>query len=187
MVSVSPAAIDCPRSRATNVYMSTVESVNRSSGLQVTNLSQPLQVGKLYDIAGRMYTDGNGERCLRAWQVSQGADGPVDPLAMPVRSLGGGGWQYDPANGGGQQGILGGAGLNNIGLLVKAVGKVVECQPLASPPYLLLDDGSSLPIKVICQTAPTCSEYAAVTGISSCTWQSGNLVSVILATGIQPI
>ena len=174
------------------------ESPDRSSGLRVTGLSQPLQVGKMYGIAGRMDTDENGERCIRAWQVSQGADGPVDPLTMPVRSLGGSPWQYDPASGGGQRGVKAWTwktedgdisvraladlpGLNNIGLLVSAIGKVVW----SGGGYFYMDDGSrcddfqypdtangmppgvrvTLPEGVV---APADGTTVSVTGISSC-------------------
>jgi hypothetical protein len=153
----------------------------------VTGLSQPLQVGKLYDIAGRMDTDGNGERSIRAFQVSQGADGPVYPLAMPVRSLGGEQpglkawtWKKEDENTWVRV-LMDLPGLNNIGLLVSTIGRIVW----SGGGYFYLDDGSrcdefeypdapngmppgvrvTLPEGVV---PPAVGTTVSVTGISSC-------------------
>jgi hypothetical protein len=106
---------------------------------------------------------------------------------MPVRNLGGGDWLYDTATGAGQNGVDGGFGLNNIGLLVTVTGKVVT----AASDAFYVEDGStalagSAPVrlyaKVICPpgtTVPAAGSMVNVTGISSCEKQNGTLHRVL--------
>lgn len=62
---------------------------------------------------------------------------------MTKAALGGSDWTYDAGSGAGQQGILDGAGANNIGLLVRVWGEVTQ-RDLVGNSYFYLDDGSNV-------------------------------------------
>jgi len=116
----------------------------------------------------------------------------ISPVSLQTRSLGGGNWRYNPETGAGQKATIAWRwvktpesgwirkltdvpGLNNIGLLVKTSGKVVE---LLTDGFYLddfsgCDDGDptipgvriAVPADV---TIPAKNSYVSVTGISSC-------------------
>jgi hypothetical protein len=97
---------------------------------------------------------------------------------MPGKVLGGG------SAIGLQQGITGGFGLNNIGLLVRTWGKVT----LAGRGWFYLDDGSGvnsgcgvigIHVDAPSMSLPTKGSYVAVTGISSCDLYLGNVVNTL--------
>jgi hypothetical protein len=80
-------------------------------------------------------------------------------------------------------------GINNIGLLVRACGRIVAIEPVtapALPTWFKIDDGSSRVIKCVAQDGSPAidplwqGKFAVVTGISSCEFDASNLVSVIL-------
>lgn len=116
----------------------------------------------------------DGERALVQPAVFGAKNGPPPkPLAMANRDIGGGDWFYDAATGAGQKGIAGAAGLNNIGLLVRTFGRVVESDPAAK--WFSIDDGSRLapPLKIKLPewwtaAVPAPPAYVTVTGICSC-------------------
>ena len=91
--------------------------------------------------------------------------------------LGGADWEYDAGTGAGQKGVVGGADLNNVGLLVQSCGRVAR----TGEGYLYIDDGSNLRdgtftgayenigVRVICNPAGYKSgDYLVVTGVGSC-------------------
>ena len=107
-------------------------------------------------------------------------------MGMPNKNLGGSNQAYDPASGAGQQGVTGGAGLNNVGLLVTTTGAFtyVDSQTF------IVDDGSGVPITCVVPSTIVVNpawQYVAVTGISSMS-KSGETYSTLLrVTSVDPI
>jgi len=134
-----------------------------------------LTEGKRANVAGIVSTNSDGERYIEASFVVKAGSGTVGPLGMPNRSLGGGDFAYNPGPPeSGQQGVTGGSGLNNIGLLVTTWGDVVEIEsvtPPALPSWFRIDDGSGVTVKCVVPDGVTIEddwEYVVVTGASSC-------------------
>jgi len=115
--------------------------------------------------------------------VVEGA-GDIKPLLMQTKSIGGSDFYYVDNPLSGQQGVAGGVGLNNIGLLIRTWGIVVDRNPSASPAWYLLDDGSGVRVKVIVPqdgSVPDLNTFIAVTGASSCYKQNNLLYPRMLA------
>jgi len=102
----------------------------------------------------------------------------ITPLAMINRSVGGAAYGLQP-------GVNGGAGLNNIGLLLEIVGQVTYVSP-GAPYYFVIDDGSQVydPVGrqgIGCRcgsiTPPSLNSYRTVRGI--CTNEGGVPVLVL--------
>ena len=94
---------------------------------EVENMPAGLAANALVDVGGKILTNSNGERFLQqACVLDTHATRAVYPLGMNNKWLGGEDWHYDNVTGAGQQGIEDASGLNNIGLLVRAWGKVVS-------------------------------------------------------------
>ncbi len=93
-------------------------------------------------------------------------------LGLPNRSLGGGDYYYATgSNPHGQQGITGGSGLNNIGLLITTWGNVTY----AGSGFFYVDDGSLINdgsgyvgVKVYSAAPVVAGQFVSVTGISGC-------------------
>ena len=133
--------------------------------------------GRRADLAGTIHTSTSGERYISADLALQGGFGTLRPLLLANRYLGGADWFYNPSSGAGQRGVLGGFGLNNIGMLVVVCGRVTA----VGADYLYLDDGSGLPdgtetgseanvgVRVYCSPIGyAVGDYLSATGISSC-------------------
>lgn len=99
------------------------------------------------------------------------------PVGMNNKVVGGGDFLYEagpPIVG--QQGFWDGAGLNNIGMLIRIWGKVVEIDTRPTPLYYYIDDGSGVDMAVDLEVAPGqampfdhhVGDYIIVDGISSC-------------------
>lgn len=169
-----------------------IENDVRSNGIMVKLHGHGLSKGMRADVTGTVETSDDGERYIWACSAAHNGDGTVPPLFMSLRSLGGSDWQYIPASGAGQAGVAGGAGLNNIGLLVTLCGRVMEVN--GSEGWLKIDDGSERVIKCVAEEgSPVISDswlnqYAIVTGISSCEFDGPNLVSKIrLKKDVPPV
>lgn len=67
------------------------------------------------------------------------------PLGMPIKSIGGGDWNWNSINHTGQKGVVGGVGLNNVGLLVRTAGKFFY----VNDTMFMLDDGSGAVITCV--------------------------------------
>jgi len=143
-----------------------VESDDRSSGIQarIAAGDQPDE-GDQVTVVGNMGLV-DGERAILDSSVTRTDTGTAPPpLSMVNRSLGG------SASGSWNPGVTGGKGLNNIGLLVTAWGRVTY----VGTDFFYIDDGASLSgkdavgVKVYCPglTKPTGEPYAVVTGICS--------------------
>ncbi|MCL6630422.1 MAG: right-handed parallel beta-helix repeat-containing protein, partial [Armatimonadetes bacterium] len=145
-----------------------VESENRVVGIQVRKADHGLAVGTKVSIIGILRTDdSSGERYISASSVQQVGTGSVNPFGMTNLALGGADWRWNPSNGAGQRGVTGGIGLNNIGLLVRTTGRVID----AGSGWFVIDDGSAVNVKCVVQSGvsvPGVGSYAVVTGISSC-------------------
>ena len=144
-----------------------VQEDNRSSGIRVNvpaSQISGLVRGKVVNVIGTLGTTPEGERQLTGpIVIIVSSDDTLASLGMPNRSVGGGDWGIPPE---GQYGVLGGAGLNNVGLLIMTWGKVTE----KGAGYLLITDGSGDAIRVstagLC-TIPDVDDYIIVIGISS--------------------
>lgn len=166
-----------------------VQAADRSSGIQLyLGAQSPPAVsrGAIVKVEGQTGTR-NGERCVLSPEITITASGdaPV-PLRLSNAALGGEGFFYDPAPPAiGQQGVDGAAGLNNIGLLVRTVGKVTS----VGSGYLYIEDGSALSDGTSTDGVPNAGvrvltaaggyhagQYLSVTGISSCFFNDSGLL-----------
>jgi len=143
-----------------------IEEEDRSSGIRVTvSAAVPgLLRGKTVNVIGTLGTTPEGERCITGpIVIIVSSHVPLAPLGMPNRSVGGSNWGVPPL---GQYGVLGGTGLNNVGLLITTWGRVVE----KGMGYILITDGSGDAVRVSTaglSTIPDVDDYISVIGISS--------------------
>jgi hypothetical protein len=103
--------------------------------------------------------------------IQEDSEESVRPVFMTLRSLGG-------ESQGLQEGVTGGSGLNNIGMLVRVFGRVTDRDASADSPWFELDDGSGVSVKVIVppgESVPEIGTCLDVTSISSCVRVSGEL------------
>jgi len=167
-----------------------VESPDRFAGIRVEKAGHGLSPGQSVRVTGFVKTNSDGERTVDAsWAAPDAGSGKADPLLMTTRCIGGGSFNYNPSTGAGQKGVLGGTGLNNIGLLVRIGGKVVERDSSPGPTWFKIGDGSSTNVKVIVPsggTVPALNTFQKVTGASSCYKVGSDLYPQILATQIVP-
>ncbi len=144
-----------------------IEETDASKGIRAEEPSHGLSIGDSVDIQGIVRTNTYGERYIDVQLAVKNGSGTVGPLLMTNRELGGADWQYISGNGAGQQGVLGGAGLNNIGLLVTSTGAFTY----VSSTRFTIDDGSMGGVTVDVPSTVTLDsgwQYVTVTGISSC-------------------
>lgn len=127
-----------------------------------------VQEGSRVNVVGGISTL-NGERVMLNPMVAELSEGdPPGPLEMINRSAGGGAFGVPPL---GQRGVLGGKGLNNVGLFVRSTGMVIDN---SHAEYILINDGSLAPFwetglrvsKTNLSPVPGIGSYVAVSGIS---------------------
>lgn len=153
-----------------------IETADRTYGIRVNKTAHGRTVGQVVNVTGTPQTLDSGERCIVADDVTAtGATGDVQPMVLNNRSLGGGALGL-------QEGIAGGVGLNNIGLLVRMTGKVKT----TGTGWFMIDDGSGVSVKIV-GTAPSGNPYVSVTGASSCEKVSSLIQRVIVATNVQTL
>ena len=149
-----------------------VQNPDRSSGIRVV-ASQPFAYGRgaVVGVNGIVKTTAAGERYIELVSSSLLDDGSAEPLKMVGRNLGGADFFYNAISGTGQRGVPGGSGLNNIGLLVGAWGRVTH----AGSGFFYLDDGSGLAdgsghagVRVILHSGsiPLAGDYVSLSGAS---------------------
>ncbi len=157
-----------------------VQSLDRTAGMKVIS-GIPVQPGDLATAAGTLEVrDGELVLAAASASVAPGSEEWVPgPLSVRGPHLGGGPffWQHngEPC---GQPAVGGGAGLNNVGLLVRVWGRVEE--PAADG--FILDDGSSARIRVVLPggvSAPEAGQFVAVTGISSTQVEGGGILPAV--------
>ncbi len=154
-----------------------IESPDRNHGIRVNKTAHGRAAGQIVNVGGVMQTLSSGERCVSASEVSQTpGSGSIEPLGVSNKALGGG-----PL--GLQNGVEGGVGLNNIGLFVRASGKVKT----KGTGWFTIDDGSGVSVKVY-GSVPDGTPYVSVTGASSCE-KDGSLKiqRVIHSTSVQSL
>ncbi len=151
------------------------ESFDRTGGMKFKltgTLTMPVLKSR-QRIVGMITTDTNGERYVSITSRTQvSTNATVNPVALSNAALGGADYARGSVNGQGQIGVLGGSGLNNVGMLVKTVGRVVE----SGAGYFIIDDGCGVPsggaVKGVrvdsgTITRPALNKFVAVTGIST--------------------
>lgn len=118
-----------------------VQDPDRVSGIRVVSQGSGLVIGDRVNVSGRVTTRKPdsvhpSERQISSAAVARISSGePLAPLAMNCRAVGGGPIApYVP-------GVLGGVGINNVGLLAKIAGRVTRMMGY----YLLVDDGTNVP------------------------------------------
>lgn len=165
-----------------------IEEATRFSGIRVaipSSAVSELARGKILSVTGYLGTTADGERQLTSpIAIVTGTAAPLDPLGMTNKALGGKTLGAPPL---GQQGVTGGIGVNNVGLLVKTWGKVVAVD--AGMQRARIDDGSSTPVWVDCSllsTMPAVDDYLSVVGVSSLLSDGGCLRYVLPRTGDVP-
>jgi hypothetical protein len=153
-----------------------VESTDKSSGIKVIS-DYAAELGEALDIDGYIYRD-DVERTISVMSIAPASPGSVEPVWMANWALGG-------ADGPEAPGATGGLGLNNVGLLVKAIGKILG----TGTNYILIDDGSRVPyigtqkgvrVSVTSPHSYHTGQYVAVTGISHLWQDSASFRRMIL-------
>jgi len=116
-----------------------IEQPDRVAGIRVAGSTDGLQIGDVVDVVGTINTyrpdlQTPVERELRGTVTKTGHVDPLEPLMMSCRAVGGA--DIPPY----VLGVNDPYGPNNIGLLVKIVGRVTQVLGY----YLLVDDGSKV-------------------------------------------
>ncbi len=146
-----------------------VEKPDRSFGIKIESKAA-VEPGDAVTIYGEMATS-SGERCIKCTTpvIKSKGNAIPKPFVLNNKSLGG------VANGL-QNGVIGGIGPNNIGLLVTTTGIVKS----HGSDNIIIDDGSNCDagngvrgIKVLTNLRPPIGSYVVVTGVSSCEILSG--------------
>ena len=161
-----------------------IESETRECGIRVDKAAHGLTAGTKAKVGGTVETDPeNGERYIKATSVETSGSGKILPLAITNKALGGGDWFYDSGSGAGQKGVAGGAGLSNIGLLVKVCGRVTQVEPNGA--YCYVDDGclvmdttrtgevDNVGVRVAMDGRAYANQFVEIVGISSCFKDTG--------------
>lgn len=154
-----------------------VQDVNRVCGIKVLG-STNAHVGSLVNVSGTLDTDG-GERVLRnAIVVPAGSGDAPAPLALSTKSAGGAAISAD------LPGVTNGKGANNIGLLVKTSGKVIEAGTNAfwvdDGCHLIAADGKTgLKVNADGLVMPEVGDLITVIGISGAESISGSIWPVL--------
>lgn len=157
------------------------------AGIRVVSPNNEVQVGDVVNVYGTI-SSGTPERIITA-----ASDEIIGTCVLPeVRTL------NNRAVGGETSGLnpgaTGGAGLNNVGLVVKTFGKVLSYQDDPAGGYVFwIDDGSGVlsasgktGIKVYCEFPPF-DEVVAVTGVVSLEEDNGRNVPVLLTRDFDDI
>lgn len=180
-----------------------VEEDDRNMGIRVEKAAHGLTVGMRADITGILQTNTGGEKYVLASSTVQSsipnAYGAVLPLGMRNSTVGGAGFFYSPTTGAGQRGMSVGVGLNNVGLLVKVRGLVMQGAPGDTEPLYIVD-GTGVHTSIVLPPgviSPGYGSYVVVTGVVSCAKEHQQITGptnpayqdferrVILATNIE--
>jgi hypothetical protein len=151
-----------------------IELDSRTMGLRVEQVGHGVAAGSRVNVAGQLITNPLGERCLIAGFAAATGTANITPVAMTNRVIGGAAF-------GVQDGIAGSSGPNNIGLLVRAWGKVKSIDTASRA--MVIDDGSGVDLKCAWSDGITIDPdwaYVTLTGISSCEKTGGQLSRLVL-------
>lgn len=147
-----------------------VQEVDRSSGIRVTAGTGSIPAigpGTKCTVRGRLSTLSDTRRITDVTVSVVGSAGTVAPLALRCRDVGGSDFFYNPGPPvSGQKGVSGSLGPNNVGLLVKIWGRVLDT-PVGG--IIHVDDGSvpgGIPVRLMSGvTVPAKGSYVSVVGI----------------------
>ncbi|MDO8589424.1 MAG: hypothetical protein Q7T82_20570 [Armatimonadota bacterium] len=166
-----------------------IQSDSRECGIRVEKQSHGISERSRVKVAGTMETSADCERRIRASTISIEGPGEAIPVALQNIALGGADWRRHVWGNRGQQGVTGGFGLNNIGLLTRCWGRLTE----VGAGLLWVDDGSRIStdtgrigVRIETPTSPPPQElhvgdYVAITGVSGLVkLPSGDLVRRVL-------
>ncbi len=166
-----------------------VQSVDRTSGIKVRTYSPTVSVGQMVNITGVMTTTGIEREIMNPeiTILSAPAAEPV-PLSLTNKALGGGpsgaqpgvwGWEIvTDSSGNSVRQWKPDKGLNNIGLLVRAWGKVTKVVN-QSRTYVVISDGSLNDVRVYLPDGmdnPELDDMLTVVGISTGALDENNTI-----------
>jgi len=164
-----------------------IETDSRAMGIRVEKAGHGISAGARVDVAGQIITNASGERCLAAGYASANGTAAVRPVALTNRAIGGGAFGRQNAVGAWQNGQwVQASGLNNIGLLVRAWGKVKSID--TTNRIIVIDDGSGVDVKCAWSSGVTVHPgwtHVTVTAISSCETIGGQLARLVLIVSAQ--
>ena len=169
---------NAPVSEAFNGYFY-IEPEEHVMGIRVDKPGHTVTKGKLAIVDGVIRTNADGERYIYANTANSNGTGSISPVFLTTRAIGGANLNYNLANGTGQQGVAEAYGPNNIGLLIKTAGIVVN--PITATSFYVSDGGQNS-VKVVVASGvsvPQVNTNISVTGISSCEKSGNDLVPVI--------
>ena len=159
-----------------------VQELDGSAGIKLRFVDQPppsASPGDQIGFEGMIYTEDDERVILVTTPPSVLQPAQARTFAMPVKSIGGGDWDWDPVTHAGQKGVVGGFGLNNVGLLVRASGMFYW----TNETEFTLGDGSGPPIRCV---VPPSEVYLSpswttvtVTGVASTGLVGGQLYPVL--------
>jgi len=153
-----------------------VEEYNRSSGVAVEQTG--LAPGTVVTVIGIVGVDPSGNVVVTGGGMAGTSSGSaVAPVGMCIRQVGGSSF-------GNQLGVTNGSGLNNIGLLVRAWGRVASVDPETSSYWI--DDGSGGIRVTDAQAIPVVGHYRAVTGIPWLSSPAGTAVLLEVSAQVVP-
>ncbi len=159
-----------------------IESQDRVIGIRVNLPGHNFAVGTRVNVVGTLDTSG-GERCIDAAYAYETGAGGIRPVYMNCRDLGGVDWFYNASSGAGQQGVIGGGGPNNIGLLVRTSGSF---SPMTSSRFKITD-ATGCAVECIVPEGVVIDpgwQYVGVTGVSGCE-SAGGMIKRVLWVGSQ--
>jgi hypothetical protein len=180
---VNLAGVTATASFGSVFYVSEVLHQKQVSGIRVLLPDHNVPPGHHAYITGRVRTNSNGERYIEAWSAEVGDSSVAKPVYLAAKNLGGGSFGF--AAQGGQEGVVNGVGLNNIGLLVRLCG---EFTYINGETFLINDGSTSLK----CVTAPGTDvdpmwQYVVATGVVSCERNAQAIYPVLIVTSVEDI
>lgn len=95
-------------------------------GIRVDSASAGIAVGNLVDIGGTLSTSPDGEKLITGIAALKPGTSAPHAVGLANRSMGGGSRNYESETGAGQRGTEGGVGLNNVGMLLRAWGRMLS-------------------------------------------------------------
>lgn len=155
-----------------------MQEPDRTSGIRVVSSSTAAEPGTTVNVIGAVGTLPTGEKQIVARVVGVSGQAKAEPLGIGSRHLGGTAEPNAP-------GVYGGIGPNNLGLVVRACGKLTH----VGTGFVYIDDGSGLTdgsgqvgVKVVLNgvNPPGVNQFVAVTGVSGVESIAGSNARVIL-------
>lgn len=178
-----------------------IRSPDRACGIRVHLQAHRVFVSQGVSIAGTLTTATDGERVIEAESAVVTGSGVTGEVSLRVCSVGGADWHFDSGDGGGQGGVVRGAGLNTVGLPVTVAGMVTwvgEHQNeltvwdgsrwRESPPVDPLGNpGVRVTVPGVISPPLKGGDYVRVRGISGCLTAGGVRYAVIRARNLADV